>query len=269
MIKVLTLTTATLFVLSGCSTGLKKEDDPGPSPIIVTAADAEPGSPGELYRNSRQLLEREQYETAINNFENLEATHPFSEYAAQASLDIAYAHYRLNEHQNAIDAADRFLRLYPGHEKADYAYYLKGLANFTRGRSIFESIVARQLHLLDQSALRLSFSDFTTLVNRYPGSAYAEDATARMSALTDAMALHELSTAEYYFERSAMVAAINRINAMLETYPTTNHKADGLALLARAHLALGNRDLAVQTVQSLEETQPDHPELRILSSLRG
>lgn len=90
-----------------------------------------------------------------------------------------------------------------------------------------------------------------------------------MRILTDAMALHELNTAEYYFERSAMVATINRINAMLETYPESTHTADGLALMARAHLALGNRKLAAETVQSLKAAQPDHPDLRVLGNLHG
>lgn len=259
----------TCVLASGCSTGLKKEDDPGPSPAQVISSDIEAGSAADLYRQARVLLDREQYESALSSFENLEATHPFSEHAAQARLDIAYSYYKLNEHQSAIAAADRFLKLYPQDAKADYAYYIKGLANYTRGRSIFENLVSRKLHRLDQSALRLSFNDFATLVNRYPGSEFAEESQARMVILRDAMALHELSTAEYYFGRSAMVATINRVNVMLETYPDSRHTADALALMARAHLALGNRELAAQTVQTLIKTEPDHPDLRVLSSLQG
>ncbi len=269
MIKTALSLLAVCILATGCSTGLKKEDDPGPLPVDAATTEPEAGSPEEMYQKARVLLDREQYESALSNFENLEATHPFSDRAAQARLDIAYAYYKLNEHQSAIAAADRFLKLYPQHEKADYAYYIKGLANFTRGRSIFESLVSRKLERLDQSALRLSFNDFSTLVNRYPQSSYSEDSKSRMATLRNAMALHELNTAEYYFGRSAMVATINRVNAMLETYPESTHTADGLALLARAHLALGNRELAAQTVKTLKNEQPDHPDLRVLGAVQG
>lgn len=260
---------ATSILVCGCSTGLKEEDDPGPSPVSTVVADTGAGSASELYQNARALLVRGQFESALSNFENLEATHPFSEHAAQARLDISYAYYRLNEHQSAIAAADRFLKLYPQHEKADYAYFLKGLSNFTRGRTMFENLVPRKMHQLDQSALRLASNDFASLVNRFPNSEYLAEAKSRMQVLSDAMARYELSTAEYYFGRSAMVATINRVNTMLTLYPDSKHKADGLALLARAHLAMGNRDLAVQTVQSLQATQPDHPDLKIIGNIAG
>ena len=264
------LTVLALSVLLGaCSAGLKKEDDPGPLPANLNIASEDAESADQMYLKAKALLDRQQYETALSNFENLEATHPFGEHAAQARLDIAYAYYKLNEHQSAVAAIERFLKLYPQSPKADYAYYLKGLANFTRGRSLLENLVSRKLHRMDQSTLRLAFSDFSTLVTRYPDSQYVPDAQRRMAQLRNAMALHELTTAEYYFKRSAMVAVVNRINSMLEVYPETRHSADGLSLLARAHLALGNRQLAAETVGELELADPDHPDLRILGNLRS
>lgn len=256
-------------ILGACSSGLKKDDDPGPLPANLSVENTNAESADQMYLKAKTLLDRQQFESALSNFENLEATHPFGEHAAQARLDIAYAYYKLNEHQSAVAAIDRFLKLYPQSPKADYAYYLKGLANFTRGRSLLENLVSRKLHRLDQSALRLSFSDFSTLVNRYPESEYVPDAERRMTKLRNAMALHELTTAEYYFERSAMIAVVNRVNAMLESYPDSRHTANGLSLLARAHLALGNRQLAAQSVAQLQAADPKHPDLRILGSIRG
>jgi outer membrane protein assembly factor BamD len=43
---------------------------------------------------------------------------------------VAYAHYKDNEKASAIAAADRFIKLHPNHANVDYAYYLRGLANF-------------------------------------------------------------------------------------------------------------------------------------------
>ncbi len=260
---------AIAVALGACSTNPKTEDDPGPSPVRISTDNPAPDSADELYLKAKALLNRKQYESAVQDFNNLEATFPFSDYAAQARLDITYAYYKLKEYDSTTAAADRFLKLYPQSEQADYAYYLKGLANFSRGKSVFESLVPRKLYRMDQSALRGSLSDFSTLVTRFPGSSYAEDSQARMDLLTNEMARHELSTAEYYFERSAMVAVINRVNTMLETYPDSPYAADALSLMARAYIALGNRTLAAETVKSLEAKAPGHPDLRVFTSIRG
>ena len=266
----LTLTAIfTIITLSACSSNPKSIDDPGPSLAPVFATNAEQDTAAELYQKARGLLQRNQFESAVQEFENLEATHPFSDYAAQARLDITYSYYRLKEYDSATAAANRFLKLYPQSEKADYAYYLKGLSNFSRGKSLTEGLVARKLHLMDQSALRLAFDEFSTLVTRFPSSDYADDSQARMRLLRNEMARHELATAEYYFERSAMVAVINRINTMLETYPDSSHAADGLSIMARAYLALGNRSLAAETVRELKTRDPQHPDLRIFSGIRS
>lgn len=260
---------AIAITLSACSSNTKKQDDPGPSAVQVEVENTESGSAAELYQKAKSLLNKRQYESAIQDFGNLEATFPFSDFAAQARLDIAYAYYKLKEYDSATAAADRFLKLYPQSEQSDYAYYLKGLSNFSRGKTLTEGLVPRKLHRLDQSALRVAFSDFSTLANKFPDSQYAEDAIARMALLRSEMAFHELATAEYYFKRSAMVAVINRVNTMLASYPDSPFSADGLSLMAQAYIALGNRSLAAETVKELQSRDPEHPDLRLFSSIRG
>ena len=37
---------------------------------------------------------------------------------------------------------DRFIKLYPDHPNLDYAYYLRGITNFNRGRTIVDRVIA-------------------------------------------------------------------------------------------------------------------------------
>ena len=134
---------------------------------------------------------------------------------------------------------------------------MKGLVNYSRGKSLFDSLVPRKLHQLDQAWLRASLADFSTLEQKFPNSPFIEDAKKRSAELTDQMAEHELSTAKYYFTRSAMVATINRINHMLEQFPDSSANAEGLALLARAHRALGNDKSADEATALLQSEHPD------------
>lgn len=243
--------------LSACGTfQTEKADDPGPAPAFELSE--EEGDAGRLFKKARQSLENGQFETAVLEYESLEATFPFGDHAAQARLDVSYAYYRQGELDSALATLDRFLALYPQSDQSDYAYYMKGLVNFSRGKSLFEKFVPRKLNQLDQAWLREALADFSTLERRYPDSPFVEDAKQRSALLTDQMAEHELSTARYYFSRSAMVAAINRVNFMLEQYPDSSSNAEGLALLAESHRALGNIKSAEEATAVLRDKHPDH-----------
>ena len=254
-----TLSAFTLAIsLAGCSIGVggpTRPDDPGPAPAPALSSDA--GEAGELYVEARARLEKGHFDDAVLRYENLEATYPFGEHAAQARLDVAYAYYQKEEHDNSVATLDRYLKLYPQSEQSDYAYYLKGLVNFSRGKSFFERFVPRKIDQLDQAWLRASVADFETIERRYPESKFVEDAAARKLELIDHMARHELNTAKYYFSRSAMVAVINRVNTMLEQFPDSSLNPEGLELLARAHRALGNQKSADEATALLQKRHPD------------
>jgi len=91
-------------------------------------------SANQLYARAKQELADKNYEKAISLFEKLEARFPFGQYAQQAQLEIAYAYYKYEEPELAIAAADRFIKIYPRHPNVDYAWYIKGLTNYNRGK---------------------------------------------------------------------------------------------------------------------------------------
>ncbi|MCL1859925.1 MAG: outer membrane protein assembly factor BamD, partial [Proteobacteria bacterium] len=83
-----------------------------------------------LYSEAKSLMDKGGYDQAIKLYEKLEARYPYGRYAQQAQLDTAYAYYKSGEPDLAVLSAERFIKLHPNHSDVDYAYYLKGLANF-------------------------------------------------------------------------------------------------------------------------------------------
>ncbi len=219
------------------------------------------GSAEQLYRSAKQQLDRGDFLGAVEGFETLEARYPFGNFTQQAQLDIAYAYLKQDEFDSTIDAADRYIKLYPLSDSIDYAWYMKGIANFSRGGSALERFFPRDMAKVDQKWLRDAFSDFDTLVNRFPDSTYVPDAIERMTFLHDEMARHELETADYYYQRGAMAAAINRVQHMLERFDGSKHIGNGLAVMASAYRALGQTDLQQQTLRVLAANEPEHPAL--------
>ncbi len=226
------------------------------------AAPRDTSTAEELYRSAKRSLNQGDFLTAVNTFEVLGARYPFGTYTQQAQLDVAYAYLKQDEFDSAIGAADRFIKLYPRSENVDYAYYIKGVSHFSRGGSTMERVFPRDMAKVNQQWLRAAFGEFDTLVRRFPESKYAVDAISRMAFLRNEMARHELITAQFYYQRGAMVAVINRVNYILEHFDGSKHVPNALALMAGAYESLGQQDLQQDTLRVLQSTDPKHPALQ-------
>lgn len=213
----------------------------------------------ELYEKAKDALDSGAYETAIENYEKLEARYPYGPYAEQAQLEIAYAYYKFDEPESAIAAADRFIKLHPRHPHVDYAYYLKGLVNINRGRGLMGKLFNLDQAQRDIGPTRQAFRYFSELVRKFPDSRYAEDARKRMMKLRGVLAEHELVVAEFYMRRKAYVAAANRATRVIEDFPHTSSVRDALAVLTRAYRGMGLADLAADAYRVLALNYPEHP----------
>ncbi|NKI18803.1 outer membrane protein assembly factor BamD [Spongiibacter sp. KMU-166] len=215
----------------------------------------------EIYETAQGYLNSKNFSLAVQNLQLLESRYPFGPYAEQAQLEIIYAYYRGGDNEAAVTAADRFIRLHPRHEKVDYAYYMRGLANYTEGEGILERFIPTDMTQRDPGSAIQSFEDFRMLLQRFPNSPYADDARARMVNLRNRLARYEINVANYYFKRKAYLAAANRGRYVIENLPQTPAVPDALAVMVQAYLLLGMDDLAEQSLTVLRKNYPDHPNL--------
>jgi outer membrane protein assembly factor BamD len=212
-----------------------------------------------LYDEAKDNLNSGNYERAIKLFETLEARYPFGRHAQQAQLEVAYAYYKDNEPISAIAACDRFIKLHPNHPNVDYAYYLKGLANFNDDLGLLGNLARQDMSERDPRAARDAFLAFKELVTRFPDSKYAADSTARMKYLVNALAGNEVHVAKYYLKRKAWVAAANRAKEVLTTYPEAPALEEALAIMVVAYDKLGLTDLRDDAKRVLDLNFPDSP----------
>ena len=227
---ILGLVLATLGI-SGCSR--EKQDD-------------EPGAE-ELYAEAQQSLQNRNYLLAIERYRQLTTRYPFGRHAEQAQLDMAYAMYRANQPERAINTLDRFIRTYPTHPNVDYAWYLKGLVHYEETMSFLRRLFPGQVVDRDQTSARQAFTDFQELIRRFPQSRYVADARQRMVFLRNVMAEHEIVVGEYYFRRGAYIAAINRARYVIANYPQAPANINALDLMARSYVKLDLPELAADT----------------------
>jgi len=136
-------------------------------------------------------------------------------------------------------------------------YYLKGLANFNEDQGILGLLSNQDMTERDPKAARESFDAFKELVVRFPNSKYTPDAIQRMNYLVNALASHEVHVARYYMKRGAYVAAANRAQYSLKTYPQAPANEEGLLVMVKAYDALGLNDLRNDAERVMKKNFPN------------
>ncbi|MGI4718901.1 MAG: outer membrane protein assembly factor BamD [Janthinobacterium lividum] len=192
-----------------------------------------------LYAEAREEMSGGHYEAAIKLFERLESNYPFGTYAAQAQMEIAYAHYKSQNQAEALAAVERFIKLHPNHPQVDYMYYLRGLVNFNDQIGFLSFIYEQDPTERDPRATREAFAAFKALVDKFPNSKYTPDAMARMNYLINAMAQYEVHVANYYYRRGAYLAALNRAQAAVQEYSESPAREEALFIMMRSYDKLG------------------------------
>ena len=213
----------------------------------------------QFYRAAKEELDNGAWEAAVKMYEKLEAKYPFGRYAQQAQLEVAYAFYKQGETAQCISAIDKFLKLHPNHPSADYALYLKALANFKEDLGPLTGLAKQDLADRDPKAARESFESFKELITRFPESRYVNDSRERMIYLVEALARHEVHVARYYLQRGAYLAAANRAQDAIVRFPNSPNHREALEVMVEAYDKMAVPELRDDAKRVLAKNFPDDP----------
>src|SRR5574343_1266308 len=232
------------IVIAGCGTADKYDETSG-------------WSASKLYSEAKDAQGEGAWDKAAKYLEKLEARFPYGRYAQQAQLELGYVYWKGNEPGSALAACDRFIKLHPSHPSVDYVYYLKGLINFNEDLGYVGYINTQDQTERDPKAARESFEAFKELVTRFPNSKYTPDATLRMNYLVNAMASLEVHVARYYAKRGAYIAAANRAQQAIKTYPQAPAIEEAMYILVTAYDKMGMPDLRDDADRVMKKNFPN------------
>lgn len=235
-----------LLLLAGCGSTYKGDYD-------KTAG----WTADRLYQDARIEVTAGNWNAARERLEAVEARFPFGGYAQQALIDQAYVNWKDDEPEQALAAIDRFQQQYPNHPGTDYMLYLKGLITFTPPSASFSRITRQDPGERDPKGLRESYESFNELISRYPDSRYTADAKHRVAWLVNTIASNEVYVAEYYYERGAYVAAINRAKTVLAEFYGVPEAEKALYIMMLSYDKLNLDDLRDDTRRVLDENYPN------------
>lgn len=198
----------------------------------------------ELFQQAVSDIASRNYNDSIEKFEALDARYPFGDYAEKGQLYIIYSYYQGDQIPQALLSAERFVHLHPDSPHVDYAYFMKGLLNYEQNLGVFDKYFDADLASRDLSAARTSFVDFSVLAESYPNSAYRDPAIEYMTYLRNLMASQQVQIAQYYYDRKAYLAAIERANTVITQYQGAPSVEQALEIAANAYEQLHLDDLA-------------------------
>ena len=228
--------------LAGCMSG-------GDNDVDVLALAAETDPPDVLYNQGLANLEGGRLGEAAKKFQAIDRQHPYSEWARKALIMQAFASYRGGDYEEATTAAKRYLSLYPDSDDAAYAEYIIGLSHYRQIPDVTR----------DQKQAAYTAQAMRALMERFPDTAYAEDARGKLRIARDQLAGKEMLIGRYYLERRDYLAAINRFKNVVDVYPDTRQVEEALARLTEAYYAMGLTREAQASASVLGQNFPDSP----------
>lgn len=214
-------------------------------------------SASKLYAEAKDAQADGTWDKAAKYLERLESRFPYGRYAQQAQLELGYIYWKSGEPGSALAACDRFIKLHPNHPAVDYVYYLKGLINFNEDLGLVGYISSQDPTERDPKAARDSFDAFRDLITRFPDSKYTPDAKLRMNYLVNALASQEVHVARYYIQRGAYIAAANRAQTAIKTYPGAPAIEEAMYVLIVAYDKMGITDLRDDADRVMRQNFPN------------
>lgn len=211
----------------------------------------------EAYEKAQQSIANGNYRRGIQIFEAIQARFPFSDLSRQIQLELMYAYYKGGQKEQAVEAADTFMRENPTHPRVDYALYIQGLSYFEGNPGILERLFRKDTTKRPPKEIERSYASLRRLVERFPSSEYAPDAEQRMLYIKNRLAEYENHVADYYLRRGAYVAALNRAKSALEQFNGAEGNLQSLQIMAKAYEKLGMTELAADTRKVLIANFPN------------
>ncbi|WP_395650895.1 outer membrane protein assembly factor BamD [Brevundimonas sp.] len=204
-----------------------------------------------LYNTGYDRLQSRRWADAVDYFQEVERQHPYSEWSRRAILMQIYAYYQNGNYVESVAAADRFIQLFPGSPSAAYAYYMRATCNFERIVDVGR----------DQAFAVAALEGLRDVARRYPGSAYATDASVKIDMVNDQLAGKEMNIGRYYQRANQPLAAIGRYKSVIDSdaFQRTSHTPEALYRLVEVYLGLGLKEEATRNAAVLGFNYPGSP----------
>jgi outer membrane protein assembly factor BamD len=218
--------------------------------VVVTLVLSACGGSGRLryetaqdaYERGKAFYDAGKYDRAAEYFQavfNFGRTH---EWAADAQLYLARAHYHNKDYILAASEFSRFSEIFRTDPRRADAEYERALAYYQLSPA-FE---------LDQTDTERAITQFHAFIQRFPTSPLVEDAERRIAELREKLARKQYEAARLYERRELWEAAAVTFEAVFDRFPDTSWADDALVGAMRAYIAFSDQSIQARQPERLQ-----------------
>ena len=153
-----------------------------------------------LYAKAIKATHKGNFETANTYLGQIDENYPYTEYAKNANILLAYVSYKRKQYSELIPIVDVYIKVNPRDDAVPYLLYIKALTFYDQIKS----------YKKDKEIL-YEFANITTIMNQdYPQAKYLPDLKVKNEYVKQMIIAGELNVAIQYQKKWTCSAAIPR-----------------------------------------------------------
>ena len=200
-----------------------------------------------LYKLAKISFDKENFELARSQFEEIQKLFPLSNEAIQSEIMIAFIDYVKMDYENAILNYKKIINKYPSHKDLDYIYYMIAMCNYEQ----------LQDEALDGYYNDVALRSFNQVINRYPESKYAKDSRQKIILVKSNIAAKHMEIGRFYLSNKKYIAALNRFKIVVEEFSITKFTPEALHRMVEAYYEMGMYEESYNTAALLGHNYPE------------
>ena len=209
--------------------------------------DIDSETPENLYVLAMQDLEKDNYDKAKVQFDEIEFNFPLSNEAIQSQIMIGFIEYAQMNYDEAIFKLNRIINRYPSHKNIDYAYYMKAICYFEQIKNEY----------FDGSNNTEALESFNQVINRFPESKYARDSEQKIILIKENIAAKHMDIGLFYLKQKKYLAAMRRYKKVIDYHSESKFTPEALHRLVEIYYSLGMIEDAKKTASVIGYNYPN------------
>lgn len=213
------------LIAIGCSRG-PRAIRPAVDPELLTLTKEQ------IFAKGEEQFERRKWQRARNYYSHVYENYPNDPLGRRSLLRVADTYFNQGDPVNLVEAQYKyrdFINRFPGSENADYAMLQIAMVSYKQMEKPDR----------DQQRTREAVEKFNEMLRAYPRSPLRPEAEKGLQEALDRLARHEHIVAKFYIKRRSHLAAVQRLNYLIDTYPNYAGRDGAFYDLGTALAALG------------------------------
>lgn len=198
----------------------------------------------EKYAMAIQFYENEDYNKALQLFDQISPIYRGTEKAQKIEFMYAMCHYGQKDYILASYYFKRYYQSYPKSEQAEEALFLSAYSNY----------LDSPRYSLDQATTVNAIQEMKLFISRFPKSEKVDQAKVLIQEMESRLELKAFEMAKLYIKMSDYKAAIASLDAFIKQYPLSIYHEEALFLIIKANYEYASKSVALRQEERFTET---------------